>query len=305
VSGLDSSPNSKIIRTYLLAAKVEGKSPLTLEAYGQKLMLFARFLEDQLLGNPPLTQINNTHIRSFFLYLQDKKLSPATLNSYYRALKTFFNWLVMEGMLDKIPFNNIKPPRVPRMIPKPFSNQDITELLNLCTGNNFLALRNRALVLLFLDTGLRLNEMANIKIVDVNFEGEVITVMGKGAKQRVVRMGKEAQKALLKYLLMRNDNLPCLWLTEEHRPLKKSGIQIAMRRLSWRAGITDAKPGPHTFRHSFATQSLRNGAGSFFVQALLGHSTLSTTKRYVSSLNSEDAVIAHRAFSPVDNLKIS
>jgi site-specific recombinase XerD len=279
-----------------LAAKVEGKSPLTLESYGQKLMTFARFI-----GNQPLTQLVNTHIRNFFLYLQGKKLSPSTQNSYYRSLKTFFNWLVVEGMLDKIPFTNIKPPRVPRMIPMPFSHQDIAQLLYLSSGNNFLARRNRALILLFLDTGLRLNEMATLNIIDADFDRETLTVMGKGVKQRIVRMGKEAQKALLKYLLMRTDTLPCLWVTEERRPLRRNGIKIAIRRLCLYAGITDARPGPHTFRHSFATQSLRNGAGEFSVQSLLGHSTLSTTKRYVASMNSEDAVIAHKSFSPVDN----
>jgi len=157
---------------------------------------------------------------------------------------------------------------------------------------------------MFLDTGLRLSELAGIQLADVNFDRETIKVMGKGAKERVVRMGKTTQKALLHYLLKRNDDYSCLWVTEERRPLRRAGVQIAIKRLCHRAEITDAKPGPHTFRHTAAINYLRNGGSEFTLQIMLGHSTLEMTRKYVSSLGAEDMIKMHKIASPVDCMSL-
>jgi len=101
-------------------------------------------------------------------------------------------------------------------------------------------------------------------------------------------------------LLMRKDSYPCLWVTEERRPLTAAGIQSTIKKLCLRAEVKDAKRGPHTFRHTFGTMALRNGADIREVQSLLGHSTLKTTLTYVATVNSEDAIISHRQWSPVD-----
>ena len=117
-----------------------------------------------------------------------------------------------------------------------------------------------------------------------------------------MRIGKIAQKALLRYLLMRQDSFPCLWVSEERGPLTAWGIELVIQRLGKRAGIEGARCAPHTFRHTFATQALLNGAGEFEVQSLLGHERLDMTRRYAASLRSEAAVVGHRKFSPVDNM---
>lgn len=134
-------------------------------------------------------------------------------------------------------------------------------------------------------------------------KSETITVMGKGAKQRVVRIGLSCQKALLKYLYMRHDNQPCLWLNIWRNPITGDGIQQILKVLKVRAGIT-GRCSPHSLRHSFATMALTNGAGEFEVQSLLGHSTLTMTRKYVQTLNSQAAVLAHKRWSPVDNLHL-
>jgi len=117
-----------------------------------------------------------------------------------------------------------------------------------------------------------------------------------------VRIGQETQKALLKYLLARNDDSDCLGVTEERKPMTKDGIQTTIKVLCRRANIRDAKPGPHTFRHTAAIHCLRNGMGEFTLQMMLGHSTLRMTRHYVSALADEDIIKAHRQASPVDNL---
>ena len=299
---LSPAPNDlcSLLKTYLLACKVEEKSPLTLDNYYRRLITFITFIT-------PVTDVHYItahHIRLFLLSLRDRKLNPSTVNAYYRVLKTFFNWLLAEGVIDNTRMQNIKPPRIPQMKPKPFSQADIGNLLLLCSGNKFLDVRNRAMILLFMDTGLRLSELASIQLEEIDFNQETIKVMGKGAKERKVRMGKKTQKALLRYLLMRTDSHPCLWVSEERRPMTRAGIQTTIKRLCHLAQITDAKPGPHTFRHTAAINYLRNGGGEFTLQILLGHATLQMTRRYVSSLGEEDMIRAHQKASPVDRMPI-
>ncbi len=303
IAGLDLLPDTGIsnsARNYLISCKVEGKSPRTIETYS---MVLRDFLKSSQSG-AQAPNFSANQIRMWLLSLQERGLSPSTVHIYYRSLKTFFNWLVKEDLIPKSPMENIRPPRVPRVIIKPFSSEDIDNLLSLCSGDRFLPTRNRAIILLFIDTGLRLSELAGIQLIDIDFDRETIKVLGKGAKERIVRMGKTTQKALLRYLLMRRDNHDCLWVTEERRPMKKAGIQTVVKRLCKRADVTDAKPGTHTFRHTAAIQCLRNGMGEFTLQLMLGHSTLAMTRRYVSTLGEEDLLRAHRMASPVDRMKL-
>jgi site-specific recombinase XerD len=172
----------------------------------------------------------------------------------------------------------------------------------LTAGSKFLEVRNRALILMFMDTGLRLAEMTNIQLADLDFDSEVVKVMGKGSKERFVRFGKTVQKALLRYITMRTDAHDCLWVTEERQPIHRDGIRNAVKSLLQLAEATDCKLGPHAFRHYAATTCLRNGMPETLVQQLLGHSTPTMTRRY-THMNTSDLIKAHIKASPVDNLR--
>lgn len=305
ISGLDllTTSDSLIsqLKSFLLSCRVEGLSPTTLKNYGYHLRSFATFCLE--VNQTDVKHITSQHIRLFLIKLQEHN-NAVSVGNYYKTIKRFFNWLIAEGLLKNHPMQNIKLPKRESKIVKPFSREDIDNLLLLCSSQRFLDLRNKAIILVFWDTGLRLFELANIQLKDINFDQETIKVMGKGAKERVVRIGKATQKALLRYLLVRKDTYPCLWVTEECKPMTAAGIQVTIKKLCHRAEITDAKCGPHTFRHTFGTQALRNGADIREVQSLLGHSTLKTTLVYVATVNSEDAIKSHRRFSPVDNFFI-
>lgn len=306
VSGLDHLTTQNNLegqlQAFLLSCRVDGLSPATLENYQYQLGRFVSFCIK--LNQDDAHYITPQHIRLFLLKLRETN-SPVSVGDYYKAIKRFFNWLIQEGIIEGAsPLQNIRPPRKEERIVRPFSQQDIDNLLLLCSGNRFVDLRNKAIILMFLDTGLRLSELAGIQLKDINFDRETIKVMGKGAKERVVRIGKTTQKALLRYLLIRQDKHSCLWVTEERKPLTVSGVQIAVKKLCHRAEITDAKPGPHTFRHSFAINFLRNGGGEFALQLMLGHASLYMTRRYVSTLGAEDSFKAHQKASPVDNMKL-
>ena len=198
----------------------------------------------------------------------------------------------------------IRPPKVERKMIVPFTAEHLRKLIKLCDLDTFCGLRNRAMIMVFLDTGIRKKEMWLMKVEDVDFDRGVIKVHGKGAKERVVGIVQPTQKVILQYLLSREDTHPCMWVNEEREPLTYHGITMIFKVLARRAGFKDVRCSPHTFRHTAATMSLDNGAGEFQVQAMLGHSTLTMTRRYVATLNSEKAAEAHKRFSPVEHLKL-
>jgi len=289
------------LRSFLLSCRVDELSPATLSDYEQKLGSFIVYCGQLEIYKPQ--DVNSSHIRLFILKLQER-CNPVSVHDYHGVVKRFFNWLVNEGVLSRNPMASMRSPKVPNKVIQPFGSSHIKDLLTLCNDGTFLGNRNMAIILTFLDTGLRLSELANIQMKDIDFEKEFIQVMGKGAKGRVVGIGKKAQKAILRYLLMRKDNHPCLWVTEERHPMRARGIQIMVKRLGKRAGFKGLRCSPHTFRHTFGTMAIRNGANIFYVQSLLGHSTLTMTRKYASTVDSEEAVKSHSSFSPVDRMSL-
>lgn len=310
LSGLDTclfpSELNNALKSFLIACKVEGKTASTLASYRQRLRGFILFLDETGL---PMTfaELIPNHIRLYILARQEKGTHASTINTEYRALKRFFTWCIGEGLAEKSPMVNIKPPRVPETEPQPLTHEQVATLLLTQSPrrSTFLSMRNTALILLFTDTGLRLSEMAHIQLSD--FDGQVgqIKVMGKGNRVRVVQMGNRTLKALLMYLLSRTDNFSCMWVTEERIPLTRNGLRTVLRRLFSLAEIKGVICGAHVFRHTFAMESFLNGAREFEVQLLLGHKTLSMTRRYMRKLDSTHAAAAHHKFSPVDCLNIT
>ncbi|MFC1965467.1 tyrosine-type recombinase/integrase [Chloroflexota bacterium] len=188
---------------------------------------------------------------------------------------------------------------------KPYNHEEIRRMLVVCDndyGHNakFLGSRNKAIVLVFLDAGVRLSELIGMTLEDVNTSNGNIRVMGKGSKERVVRIGKVAQKALWRYLMQRPDNgLEEMWLSEEGRPLSCNGAQCLVKRLKERAGVNGGGS-VHRFRHTFALNFLRVDKNVFNLQYLLGHSELEMVRRYTATLGMEDALKAHEKASPAD-----
>jgi len=196
------------------------------------------------------------------------KASPRTVHHYYRALHSFFIWAVKEGFLADNPVAAVKVAKPKRRVIKPYSLSEIQALLSVCHWDyqhnaKFLGSRNCAIVLVLLDTGLRLSELANMTFADMDTERGWIKVVGKGSKERVVRIGKTAQKSLWRYLIYRPDNArPEIWLTEEGKPLHGPGIQSMIDRLKRRAGINE-KGRVHRFRYTFGLNFLRADGNPF------------------------------------------
>jgi site-specific recombinase XerD len=287
---------------FLVSCKVEGLLPASIQAYRCLAGEFVKYLSRVGVSDP--RQITASHVRMFIL-LKQQTCNSVSVHTYYRHAKRFINWMVNEGILEKSPMVTIKPPRMAQTMVKPFNVTDLRTLLALCDSETFLGTRNKAIILLFVDTGLRLAELTNIALADIDFDRGIIKVLGKGARERVVHISQNTQKAIFKYLMKRTDKLPWLWLNTERNKLEYWGVVQMVKKLGQKATLKGVRCSPHTFRHTAATLALENGALEFEVQSMLGHSTLAMTRRYVSSINSEKAAEAHHRFSPVKNLNLA
>jgi integrase/recombinase XerC len=301
-----------LAKGYILNCKTEGKSPKTIAGYEMFLRNLIWYCHQNEF--PQIQKLTAVHIRHFFWYLASEphrwnSTSPAakrpasstTVNGYFRAIRTFFNWLEREELIIENPFKNLKTPRPGNKVIRALTLSELERLFKLCSGKSPLEVRNKAILSLFLDTGLRISELTNLLIDDVNMDdGSILVRHGKGNKQRLVRVGSKAQKALWKYItLYRRSNSNRLFINRSGDPLNLIGVKILVKRLGDKANV---KVHPHQLRHTFAISFLRAGGDVFSLQYLLGHSTLSMTQRYLQSLNANDAAKAHKKFSPLDNL---
>lgn len=306
----------------MLTQRTEGKSPAT-QVYRSGILGRFLWFADTRGWSDDARVVDEWHIREFLGYVgtevnrwatqgngsesSSRRASTRTVHHYYSVLRAFFNWSTREGFLKTSPVTNVKVARPKRKLVHPYSPEQVKKMIEVCerdyrSGAKFLGSRNKVLLLAFLDTGLRLQEMAGLKRQDIDEQRGWITVLGKGGKQRVVRIGTVTQKALWSYLVHRGDNIrPEVWLTEERRPLRAHGIQAMIDSVKRRAGIDDGG-GAHRFRHSFALAFLRSDRNAFNLQYLLGHETLDMTRQYISTLGQEDALKAHEQASPVDML---
>jgi site-specific recombinase XerD len=299
---------------YILNCKSEGKSPKTIAIYETVLRNFIWYCKQN--NFPEIHQQTSVHVRHFLWYLSTesnrwgsnnpaarKPASQTTVSDYYRALYSFFSWLSREQLISQNPLTNMKKPKPDKKVIQALTPGEIDSLFKECSGNNAIDVRNKAILSIFIDCGLRVSELANLSIDDVNVNnGSVLVRHGKGNKQRVVRIGVKAQKALWKYIaLYRHGNNSNLFLNRNGETLDVVGIKIMIKRLGNRAKV---KVHPHKLRHTFAISFLRAGGDVFSLQYLLGHSTLQMTQRYLQSLNANDAANAHKKFSPLDNMKI-
>jgi site-specific recombinase XerD len=238
--------------------------------------------------------ITAAELRAWLLELR-ATLAPESIAGYVRGLKAFGNWCAGEEIATAAGFRALRRPKVPRRLIAPFSDPELRGLLALADD------RERALALVFLDTGLRLSEVASLRIGDVRPDG-TLRVMGKGAKERVVPLGGTARRGLVRYLASRGGVTPAdpLFISRRRGPLSPRGMQQAIRKLGARAGVA-TRSSPHTFRHTFARGYLVNGGDVFSLQQILGHTTLDMVRRYVT-LSEADLVARHRAASPADRL---
>jgi len=187
--------------------------------------------------------VTSQTIRAFLAYVKDNKfrwnssnpraqreVCQTTVERYHACLKAFWNWLIREEIAHDSPVNKVKVAKPLRKVMKAIEPEDMQKLLAALNGRDFESVRNKAILLLLLDTGLRVSECANLKLADLDLDRQTLKVMGKGSKERLARIGYGVQKALWRYLGVRHSNSDALWVDRSGEPIKPDGIKLMVRR---------------------------------------------------------------------------
>ena len=321
VSTTSATDLARLIQGYRLCARTEGKSKSTIDSVTRSVTYLERFLLSEGLTTDA-SQIGPGELRAFILHLQQKRrfsnhpfirpqqngLSGHAINTYMRAVRAFWSWLLSEEIIAANPFDRIKLPKPPQKVIPAFSEAQIRALLNTINTSTPQGYRDYAVIVTLLDTALRVSELTNLQLEHLWLEEGVLKVMGKGGKERHIPIGKVVQRLLWRYINSYRPepsmpNRDYLFLTANGRQLTKGRIQKRLTLYGKKASINGVRCSPHTLRHTAAVNFLRNGADAFSLQRLLGHSSLEMTRHYCL-LADTDVKKAHLTASPVDNLRI-
>lgn len=274
-------------------------SKRTLKEYGHDLKIFFEYFAPYLDEELTLSTIDERTIREFLTFLRmNKNYTPSALNRKISTLKAYFKFIEDEGYLEKSPMNRVKTVKMGKHIPKVFSQNEVSDILDapeketkLKSGNKEKRsyklpfdpkVRDKAILELFYATGMRIAELSGLNVNGLDFDKKMIKVTGKGNKQRMVLMNDTTAEALNDYLTARpRTSSPALFLNRNLRRLSIRGIQKMFKKYLLKSGISK-EGSPHTMRHSFATHLLEGGADLVSIKELLGHENLSTTQIYVN-----------------------
>ena len=260
----------------LLAAR---RAPRTVEAYRRDLADLAAFL-----GRPP-AEANADDVQSWLADLRARGQAPSSIARRAAAARTFFRHLVALGFRSDNPAAEVELPRRHKRLPRSLSPREVERLLEAANGVSPRALRDRALVELLYGAGLRVSEAMGLDGGRIDLENRLVRCLGKGDKERIVPLGREAAEALRRYLsrgrpFLNRRHRPELFLNAQGGALTRAGAFLILRRLSAKAGLEPERVHPHLLRHSFATHLLEGGADLRSVQEMLGHADLGTTELY-------------------------
>ena len=305
---------SQAIEGFFMARRADGYSPHTLEQYKWALDMLISF------GDKPLRQVNVDDLRAFLAHVQSNpNLSRTSVFHVWKSIRAFYKWAESEGLSER-PDKLLTKPRYAHREIQPLSEAEIKAILKAIdrtalskgrrssfTMPRSTAHRDRAIVMLLLDTGIRASELCRLTVQDVDLQASTIAVRpymsGIKSRPRIIPIGNVAKKALWRYMTTRDTEYRGdeLFFSREGHPLNRDSLRLLLFRLGQRAGVSNVHP--HRFRHTFAIQYLRNGGDVFTLQRILGHTTLKMVQHYLA-LADADTQSAHRRASPVDNWRL-
>ncbi|HKC22571.1 MAG TPA: tyrosine recombinase, partial [Gaiellaceae bacterium] len=262
-----------------LALLATRRAPKTVEAYRRDLGALADWLE------APIGGVTTEQLEQYLAELRAAGLAPATIARRVAAIRSFFRHQTLLGERADNPAAELDLPRRRRTLPRTLSPSEVERLVEAASGTTPRELRDRALVELLYGAGLRVSEAVGLDKSGVDLEARLVRCIGKGSKERVVPIGRQAVQALRRYLSRGRPFLdarhrPELFLNAKGGGLTRAGAFLILRRLAGKAGLEPERVHPHLLRHSFATHLLEGGADLRSVQEMLGHADLATTELY-------------------------
>lgn len=279
-----------------------GLSRNSIAAYKCDLQDFIAFLGRE--GKKDFKEVTRDDIIDFLGEHKENGMEPTSLARRLVAIKVFFRYLYQEKFIPEEITSVMDSPKLWRILPEFMSSREVETLMNVYAVNakDFLAIRNRAILEVMYACGLRVSEVASLKISSINMEDGVIRVLGKGSKERIVPVGHLALQAIRRYLtksrpcLLKNPDETTLFLSHRGKVLDRERIWAIIKEAALQAGITK-NIHPHTLRHSFASHLLENGADLRVIQEMLGHADIATTQIY-THVDQRQLLAVHRKFHP-------
>lgn len=277
-----------------------GLSKNTRQAYAFDLKQFSEFLDKNAITS--LNNLTRKDIVSFMMSEKKRGLAGVSIARELVAIKVFFRYLLQENMLNIDVTETMESPKLWKSLPTSLTMKEMEHLLDTPDTSKPLGIRDRALLETFYGTGMRVSELAELSLDDLHFDSGYIRCMGKGRKERVIPIGKTAQRALTEYMdrirpvLLRDASCRQVFLTRRGTPFSRSGLLKLVKIYSHKAGIAK-NVHPHTLRHSFATHLLANEAPLRVIQEMLGHADIGTTQIY-THVDSSRLKNIHSRFHP-------
>jgi site-specific recombinase XerD len=307
----------ELTRRYEISNSADGKSPKTIAWYRDILTQFSAYLKTKQCTSY-LSAFSIDTVRGYILYLhhkprfkghpympeQSKLLSPRTVQCHVRALRAFSSWLYSEGYTVENRLKNLKLPKAPVTVMEPLTPEEIKNIIASINKKSPTGARNYTLFVTLLDTGMRASEAAGITLSNINLTDGYIKVMGKGAKERIVPIGKYIQWTLWAHIDKVRPtpiDLECssLFLSRGGKPITVNTIKLFFSRIAKISGVTRLHA--HICRHTFAINYLLNGGDIFSLKEILGHTTLDMVNHYLHFTSSQ-ITAQHHKYSPIDKL---
>lgn len=254
----------------------------TVNSYLSDITIFKEYLSSLKIN---YLKVDKDIIREYLKVLGNSNYKSSSINRILSSLKNYYEYLEYKHLIEYNPLKDLNRPKKEKRLPNFINNNDYEEIIKKSLERtDFIGRRNTLLLELLYSSGIRISEALNIKIKDINIGDKSIRILGKGSKMRIVYFGEYAKEYLEEYLKVRNSSLEYLFLNKNNTLLTRRGAEYIISNLV-KTSLLKKKVTPHTFRHSYATEMLNNGADIRSVQELLGHSSLSTTGIYTHVTN--------------------
>jgi len=269
---------------YLLIDK--GYSNNTIESYKRDLLKFLEYNKEKNIDD-----ITNNDLKDYIKYLNKEDLNEKSISRNISCLKSFYKFLVIDKKIKNNPSEILFIPKTKKSLPNILTEEEVLKLLDINLTDTF-SYRNKAMMELMYSTGLRVSELVNLKLQDIDLTGDIVRTLGKGSKERIIPIGEFACDALKEYinkyrsLMLKRYNNDYLFLNNHGNKMTRQGFFKIIKQIAKEKDI-DKTLSPHTLRHSFASHLLKYGADLRTIQELLGHSDISTTQIYTHITNEE------------------
>ncbi|PYZ99099.1 recombinase XerD [Alteribacter lacisalsi] len=282
--------------------------PDTVKYYRREVSAFLNILTEQGIDLERFkpSDVTEEHIKmNLILYMKNYRgCKPVTINTRLRALRAFYKFLYSQKLIPTNPMKNIQMMKDRKRVIPTFTKEELNKLLKQPDLTTFTGYRDYTLMMLFLETGIRVNEMTGLSIADIRWEDNLVCIRNaKSYRERLVPIQKVMKQQLKKYIAVRGAvSTDSLFITIDGTPLTRRGIQVRVEKYGRLAGIKGVRCSCHTFRHTFAKLSVQQGANIFELQTILGHTSMEIVKTYVN-LFGVDVREKHKTFSPLKMLE--